>query len=429
MPTPAVSEEVVARTVEVRRRHQSNVEAARELGVDEKTVRRHMALAAERGLLGTKPVLPGFRLTKTTTVTNEDGNVVREFVQQKAGEAEEYVMPEGFTLKRDSAYLDGEGRRVGGWKISEPDKVQQLAALRAMVEGFKADLPRAPIIAAPVDTLPDLLCQYTITDAHLGALAWNEETGGGDYDLAIGERLIIDWFAAAIASSPASRRAVFAQLGDFLHYDSFKSITPEHGHLLDGDTRYPKMVRAAIRIVRTVIRMLLEKHERVDVIMSDANHDPSSEVWLREMFAAFLEDEPRVFVDTNPGTYTMLEHGDVSLFYHHGHRRGVGNVDSVLVGKFRQAYGRTRFSYAHIGHKHQDELKTTNLMKVEQHETLAAPDAYAANGGWLSGRSAKVITYHSRFGEVGRFTLTPEMVAGASKMQAANDNEIRQCVA
>jgi hypothetical protein len=50
-------------------------------------------------------------------------------------------------------------------------------------------------------------------------------------------------------------------------------------------------------------------------------------------------------------------------------------------------------------------------MKVERHETLAAPDAYAANGGWLSGRSAKVITYSKRFGEVGRITLTPEMVA------------------
>jgi hypothetical protein len=50
-------------------------------------------------------------------------------------------------------------------------------------------------------------------------------------------------------------------------------------------------------------------------------------------------------------------------------------------------------------------------MKVEQHETLAAPDAYAANGGYLSGRSAKVITYHMDYGEVGRFTLTPAMVA------------------
>jgi len=64
-------------------------------------------------------------------------------------------------------------------------------------------------------------------------------------------------------------------------------------------------------------------------------------------------------------------------------------------------------------------------MYVERHETLAAPDAYAAGGGWLSGRSAKVITYSKQFGEVGRSTLRPEMVAGA----ASNDNGNEQGMA
>lgn len=420
MPTPAISNELLLETVAAVEAQGSHEAAAVYLGVSRQTVGDRLRRAAERGLMGTKPVLDGFRLTKTTTVSDGDGNVVREFVQQKAGEAEPYEMPEGFALRRDSAYLDGEGRRVGGWKISEPDKVAQALAMRAAIQGFKDDLPRADLVPAPVGTLSDLLCQYTITDAHLGALAWNEETRGGDYDLSIGERLIKDWFAAAIAGSPPARRAVFAQMGDFLHYDSFKSITPEHGHLLDGDTRYPKMVRAGIRVIRTVIRMLLEKHEQVDIIMSDANHDPSSEVWLRELFASFLEDEPRLRVDTTPGSYNVVEHGLVSLYYHHGHRRKISAVDSVFVGKFREIYGRTKFSYGHVGHKHADELKSTNLMKVEQHETLAAPDAYAANGGWLSGRSAKVIVYHAKYGEVGRSTLTPEMVAGA--YDAANDN-------
>ena len=109
-----------------------------------------------------------------------------------------------------------------------------------------------------------------------------------------------------------------------------------------------------------------------------------------------------------------LPHGDVSLFYHHGHRRKIADIDSVFAGRFREMFGRTKFSYAHLGHLHNDALVSTNLMKVERHETLAAPDAYAANGGWLSGRSAKVITYHKQYGEVGRLTLTPAMVAGAA---------------
>jgi hypothetical protein len=157
--------------------------------------------------------------------------------------------------------------------------------------------------------------------------------------------------------------------------------------------------------------------------MADANHDPASESWMRGWMAAHYEDEPRVTVDDSAGTYYAYKHGDVSLFMHHGHKRRIGDVDSVFAGRYREIYGSTKYSYAHIGHLHSDELKSTNLMKVERHETLAAPDAYAANGGWLSGRSAKVITYSAEHGEVARLTLTPGMVAGAaSRPVAANDN-------
>lgn len=422
MPTPPISDEVLRATVEVRRRHATNVDAAKDLGIDEKSVRRHMALAAERGLLGPEATKPGFAI-KSITSKSSDGSIVKQV--KEAGP--EYEPTAGLDVKGKTTWVNAEGRITQQVVMERADRAAQLEVMRAAVAGFKDEIPKATPVASPAHTESDLLNQYTITDNHLGALAWNEETLGGDYDLRIGERLIIDWFAAAIAQSPASRRAVFAQLGDFLHYDSFKSITPEHGNLLDSDSRYPKMVRAAIRIVRTVIEMLLEKHAELDVIMCDANHDPAGEVWLREMLAAFYENEPRVKVDTNPGTYSVIEHGDVSLFYHHGHRRKLKNVDSIMVGKYRAIYGRTRLSYAHTGHKHQDELRTTDLMKVEQHETLAAPDAYGSN--WLSGRSAKVITYHKNYGEDGRVILSAARVMGASsKPVAANDNEVRRAV-
>lgn len=417
MPTPPITDEAIASTVAARATTTTNVEAATALGIDEKTVRRHMLIAAERGLLGPEETLPGYVIS---SLSKKVGN---SYVKQVRAPGEVFEIPPTHVTGKITVNRDADGRVIQDWLRVEPDKVAQRQAFEAMVQGFADALPRAEIVAAPAHTVADLLNQYTITDNHLGALAWNEETRGGDYDLRIGEQLIVNWFAAAIAQSPPARRAVFAQLGDFLHYDSFKSVTPEHGHLLDSDSRYPKMVRAAIRIVRTVIRMLLEKHEQVDVIMCDANHDPAGEVWLREMLAAFYDEEPRVRVDTNPGTYSVIEHGNVSLFYHHGHRRGTKNVDSILVGKFRKVYGRTHYSVAHVGHKHKDELVTTDLMKVEQHETLAAPDAYGSN--WLSGRSAKVITYHKDFGEDGRVTLSAARVMGGHRA-AANDNDERK---
>ena len=49
-------------------------------------------------------------------------------------------------------------------------------------------------------------------------------------------------------------------------------------------------------------------------------------------------------------------------------------------------------------------------MRVTQHPTLAARDAYAARGGWVTGREATSITYHKKFGKVGETTICPEML-------------------
>jgi hypothetical protein len=51
-----------------------------------------------------------------------------------------------------------------------------------------------------------------------------------------------------------------------------------------------------------------------------------------------------------------------------------------------------------------------NGVTVVQHPTLAARDAYAARGGWIADRAAQAITYHKRFGQVGRVMVCPEMV-------------------
>lgn len=397
-------------------KNQSATAAA--LGVSRETVQRHVRQAAERGLLGTEPVMEGYAIKSVSSRVGES------WIRQTKAPGEEYATPEGLALKGRSVLADPENRVLLTWYKEDRDATARAEFLKAVAAALKEELPRAEPIAMPTAlSNSDLLAFYALTDLHLGALAWREETGGDDYDTAIAERLVEDWFAAAIDLAPRAQTAILAQIGDLLHWDGFESVTPTSRHVLDGDTRFPKMVRAAIRVLRKIIRRLLEKHDFVHIIMADANHDPASEVWLREMFAAFYDDEPRVSVDQSAGTYYAYRHGDVSLFVHHGHRRKVGNVDSVFAGRFREMFGATKYSFAHLGHLHSDELKSTNLMKVERHETLAAPDAYAANGGWLSGRSAKVITYHREHGEVSRLTLTPGMVAGAARLPvAANDN-------
>jgi len=376
MPTPPLSDELLTEAVTARREHGSVTAAALALGIPRTTLHSRLSEAAARGLDGSVPE----------------------------------PLPEGRTISGVSTLYDADGKVRAQWvkTKTEPDT---LDIIREAVEALKEELPRISPTKGPEHVSGDLLNQYTITDSHFGMLAWQEETGTS-YDLSIAEQLLLDWFSAAIAMSPPAHTAVLAQLGDLMHHDALESVTPTHKHVLDADSRLQKVIRVVIRVIRQVIAMLLEKHQHVHIVMASGNHDPASSAWLREMLAAMYEGEPRVSVDNSPSLYYAYEWGKTALFFHHGHRRGIRDVDAVFAGIFRAMFGRCTKAYAHVGHLHSNEVKSTNLMEVERHETLAAPDAHAAGGGWLSGRSAKVITYSKRGGEVSRITLSAEAVQG-----------------
>ena len=336
---------------------------------------------------------------------------LRRRLKAMAGEQE---APDGFVVTGKSTLIDRRtGETVLEWVKISRDAWRQAEMLREVAEALASELPRERPAKAPETGDADLLNCFVVTDYHLGMYSWAEETGD-DWDTDIAEGLLVDWFAAAIRSAPNADTAIFAQLGDFLHWDGMDAVTPASKHLLDADTRFQRLVRVAIRAIRRIVRMLLEKHRHVHLIMAEGNHDPASSIWLRELIAALYEDEPRVSIDKSADPYYCYEWGKTSLFFHHGHKRKPTNIDDVFVGKFRQVFGRTKYSYAHMGHMHHLQALETNLMVVEQHRTLASPDAYASRGGWMSGRSASVITYSREFGEVGRVIISPEMVKAAT---------------
>lgn len=321
-------------------------------------------------------------------------------------------VPDGFTVQGVSTLYDQDGVQRLQWVKSNQDAEAIQRRLDAYAAAMAESIPRARPVKAPALTNAHLLNLYVITDYHLGMLSWPEETGD-EWDTDIAERMLVDWFGEAIARSPAASRAVFAQLGDFLHWDGMDAVTPASKHLLDADTRFQKLVRVAIRVLRQVIALLLARHDQVHLVMAEGNHDPASSIWLRELFRALYEHEPRISVDLSPDPYYCVEHGLTSLFFHHGHKRKPAAVADVFAAKFREVFGRTKHSYAHLGHMHHVDIKETNLMIVEQHRTLAGADAYASRGGWMSGRDAQVITYHAKRGEVARARVSSEMLEAA----------------
>ena len=319
--------------------------------------------------------------------------------------------PDGYHVKGVSTlYTNGEnGTQVSAqWVKTNIDRERQDELMREAVAALTEDLGRAIPVDVKHQGDDQLLNCYVLTDYHLGMRCWPEETGG-DWDTDKAEALLYKWFATALRTAPKAKHGLLIQLGDWLHFDGLDAVTPQSGHLLDADTRFQKLVRITIRAFRRIIMDMLEHHESVHVIMAEGNHDLSASAWMRELFAAHYDSEPRVTVDTSPDPYYCHEFGQNSIFAHHGHKRKITDIDRVFTAKFRDVFGRTSYSHAHTGHLHHERVIESQLMLVEQHRTLAAPDAYASRGGWISGNSAKVITYHAEYGKVGEVQISPAM--------------------
>lgn len=379
MAAPRLSKELAQQAVDSAAAHGSISAAARALGIGRPTFQsRHQA--AE--LMGLKPQV------------------------QALVAAQSAAPPEGYKLKGTSTLYDGDGIARMQWVKTDASmellQKMQRAALAAMCEELK---PIAPIRAPRVkDT--DLATLYTITDAHVGMLAWDRETGS-DWDLGIAERCLVGTFCRMIDAAPPSAVGIVNDLGDTEHYDGLKPMTPTNHHILDADSRFQKMLEVSVRILRRIIDHALSKHGAVHVKMMEGNHNEASSAWKRVMFAALYEKNPRITFDISPNPYTIYQHGKTMLGFHHGHLSRKPQLPLLFAAKFPKEWGATEYRYIHVGHLHHVDEKEHPGIKVLQHSTLAAPDAYAARSGFLSTRQATSMTYSREFGEVARAIFVP----------------------
>ena len=319
-----------------------------------------------------------------------------------------HEVPNPFYVSQHSRnYVDGELKQE--WIQSKPDPEKQWnAIIETITARCEAIPPRAPTpMAFKVPPRADLLNLITITDAHVGAMAWHRE-GGDDWDLAIARETLIRVFCGMIRALPPAKKIIINNLGDFLHTDGLKAVTPGHGHVLDADTRFPKLSEVGVEILEVIIACALENHEQVHFINAEGNHDESSSSWLRIMFKRIYRDEPRVTVEDSPLPYYAYEHGQVMLAFHHGHKLTPKDLPLWFAAKFSEMWGRTLRRYGHSGHYHHLMEKDFTGMRWLQHPTMAANDAHGSRSGYISPREAIAITYDLKK-EINRSFATPDM--------------------
>jgi hypothetical protein len=316
-------------------------------------------------------------------------------------------------LHATSTLYDGDGKLLLQWVKKKAEEQNQKILFQEGVKAFAEKLPRVKPINKPKNKLDkDLMTCFPVGDHHLGLLVWGEENRTEDYDLKIGEDLLISAFEYLLELS-CSEYATLVFLGDFLHYDSFESVTPTSRNALDSDTRYPLMVRTAIRCIRRMIESAAATHEKVHVIIEIGNHDLSSSIFLMECLANIYEKDPRITIDTHPGHYHYFDFGNNLVGVHHGHgaKAKLKDLPLIMATDVPELWGNTKYRYIWTGHVHHDAVFDQQGCKVESFRVLPPGDAWAYNEGYRSMSDMKSITLHAKYGEIARHTVNPPLLA------------------
>jgi hypothetical protein len=306
---------------------------------------------------------------------------------------------------------DAEGNIAAQWVKSSIDRERQAQIMTEAMEAMADALPRIAPRPEPTGEFDTkLMACYPIGDAHIGMYSWAEETGE-DWDLKIAERLHCTAMAHLVESAPATEDAVIINLGDWYHADNMEGVTTRSGHNLDMDSRFAKMARVGVKIMRQCIESALKKHKRVRVINATGNHDDTTSLMLAICLANVYENEPRVSIETSPSGFHYFRHGKVLVGIHHGHSTKAERLPGVMAADRAKDWGETEYRYWWTGHVHHQSMKDYAGVSVESFRVLAAKDAYAHWGGYRAPRDMKCIVLHSEYGEVARNTVNPAMVA------------------
>jgi hypothetical protein len=308
---------------------------------------------------------------------------------------------------------DGEVERT--WERQSPDGRSEeiAAALDRRIEGVT---PLEPQPLPPSLGASGVMNQVTIADGHVGALAWDRETGSGDWDLNIARDTILTGACWLMDNLPSAEELLLVILGDFTDTDGYLPLTPASKHVLDVDGRFPKIADVGSDVIEAAVIHGLKRYARVRLVIKPGNHDPLSAWWMRKLFTRIFERDPRVMVEQSIRPYWAMLFGKTMIATHHGDKAGLGELPGIFAADFAEMWGKATYRICHTGNMHHKHFivhsgKEGRGMMVYQHPTLAARNAWAADKGLAAARELLGHSYHANGAMAQTLHFSPAMLS------------------
>lgn len=316
-----------------------------------------------------------------------------------------HIVPDPYIVKGHSTLYGADNKPKLQWVKTAIDEQKYLEILKETAKSFVQDIPSLEVQKSPLNFQTDIIPWIQIGDGHLGLLSHKNEVGE-NFDLKIAESELCKAISILIDELPDSERIVINDLGDMTHYENFAATTEASGHVLDYDSRFPRMIKVYSRVMRFIVEKALTKAKFVDVIINQGNHSRTNDIWMAELLRVAYGHTERVNILNNDSIFIAYRMGKTLVMTHHSDKCKPARLADVMVTDFRKDYGETEFHYIDIGHVHHAQvMKEYPSIIVESFNHLASLDRYAHDNGWRNRKSITVILRSKSYGEVGRRLL------------------------
>lgn len=319
-----------------------------------------------------------------------------------------HKVPRGFSIKRVSTLTNKDGD-VTEWVIKERDKEDQYKAMLEAWEEHCLSMPKIKLTPAPLSTMENLLCDYTIGDNHTGLYAWAKEAGD-DWDLDKSVDILEKAMNHLVYHAPAAEIAYILDVGDYMHADNSANETSHSHNKLDVDGRYSKVLNAGIDCIIKLILLALQKHKKVLYRSVIGNHNDHSSQMLNTAVRLRFHNEPRLTVLDSPNHHHYYQFGCNLLADTHGHTTKADNLPLLMAVDVPEMWATTTNRVWRTGHVHHLSQKEYSGCTVVTYRTLAPKDAWHSASGYRSNREMQVTVYHQHKGKVGASFVNPSML-------------------
>lgn len=284
--------------------------------------------------------------------------------------------------------------RPPGEIITADDKAE------ALREAMQAEpWPRNNVASPAVVGRKNLRNLVPIADGHWGMLAWGAESGH-DYDLKIADELHRQALHDILARLPRTETGILLGLGDQLHANGIRPLTPANGNLLDVDSRFPKALRTVAEWFKNAALAMLDVHEKLIIKIMKGNHDEDTALAIELGLSMFFEGDDRVTVDMSDSYWWYHRFGENFIAAHHGHQIKPAQMPQHVADSRRHDWAAAHKHIIH-GHFHRPGILPVGSVPVECIPTVTAADAHSAPR-YTNRRGMIGITYHEDRGEHSR---------------------------